>query len=246
MDSTFKASDNRSLLIPQFETISSLSDREVALLKALEQDVRDYPMNATLTAEGQFSDRLFMLKSGWACATRILADGQRQVLDIFLPGQILGLREMGMRHSLTEFYAMTDAQACPFPKQRLTEIFEQSPKLTDLFFLAMAREQSMLIERVTNIGRRNALERLAHFIVEMKVRLTMRNMPFELPINQSMLGDTLGLSSVHISRTFKQLKTLGLLDHQNGDMQILDLEGLIELSGFDRAYLDTSPEWTRL
>jgi CRP-like cAMP-binding protein len=246
MDSTFKASDNRSLLIPQFETISSLSDREVALLKALEQDVRDYPMNATLTAEGEFSDRLFMLKSGWACATRILADGQRQVLDIFLPGQILGLREMGMRHSLTEFYAMTDAQACPFPKQRLTEIFEQSPKLTDLFFLAMAREQSMLIERVTNIGRRNALERLAHFIVEMKVRLTMRNMPFELPINQSMLGDTLGLSSVHISRTFKQLKTLGLLDHQNGDMQILDLEGLIELSGFDRAYLDTSPEWTRL
>jgi CRP-like cAMP-binding protein len=246
MDSTVKAPDNRSLLIPQFENISTLSDREMALLQALEQDARHYPVNATLTAEGEFSDRLFMLKSGWACATRILADGQRQVLDIFLPGQILGLREMGMRHSLTEFYAMTDALACPFPKQRLTEIFEQSPKLTDLFFLAMAREQSMLIERVTNIGRRNALERLAHFIVEIKVRLTLRNMPFELPINQSMLGDTLGLSSVHISRTFKQLKTLGLLDHQNGNLHILDLEGLIELSGFDRAYLDTSPEWTRL
>ncbi len=246
MDSTVKAPDNRSLLIPQFENISTLSDREMTLLQALEQDARHYPVNATLTAEGEFSDRLFMLKSGWACATRILADGQRQVLDIFLPGQILGLREMGMRHSLTEFYAMTDALACPFPKQRLTEIFEQSPKLTDLFFLAMAREQSMLIERVTNIGRRNALERLAHFIVEIKVRLTLRNMPFELPINQSMLGDTLGLSSVHISRTFKQLKTLGLLDHQNGNLHILDLEGLIELSGFDRAYLDTSPEWTRL
>jgi CRP-like cAMP-binding protein len=246
MDSTVKAPDNRSLLIPQFENISTLSDREMALLQALEQDARHYPVNATLTAEGEFSDRLFMLKSGWACATRILADGQRQVLDIFLPGQILGLREMGMRHSLTEFYAMTDALACPFPKQRLTEIFEQSPKLTDLFFLAMAREQSMLIERVTNIGRRNALERLAHFIVEIKVRLNLRNMPFELPINQSMLGDTLGLSSVHISRTFKQLKTLGLLDHQNGNLHILDLEGLIELSGFDRAYLDTSPEWTRL
>lgn len=246
MDSTVKAPDNRSLLIPQFEAISTLSDREVALLQALEQDARHYPVNTTLTAEGEFSDRLFMLKSGWACATRILADGQRQVLDIFLPGQILGLREMGMRHSLTEFYAMTDALACPFAKQRLTEIFEQSPKLTDLFFLAMAREQSMLIERVTNIGRRNALERLAHFIVEIKVRLTLRNMPFELPINQSMIGDTLGLSSVHISRTFKQLKTMGLLDHQNGDLHILDLEGLIELSGFDRAYLDTSPEWTRL
>lgn len=246
MDSTVKASGNGSLLIPQFETISTLSDREEALLKALERDVRHYPVNSTLTAEGEFSDRLFMLKSGWACATRILADGQRQVLDIFLPGQIMGLREMGVRHSLTEFYAMTDAEACPFPKQRLTEIFEQSPKLTDLFFLAMAREQSMLIERVTNIGRRNAVERLAHFIVEIKVRLALRDMPFELPINQSMIGDTLGLSSVHISRTFKQLKSMGLINHQNSNLDILDLDGLIELSGFDRAYLDTSPTWTRL
>jgi CRP-like cAMP-binding protein len=246
MDSTVKASGNGSLLILQFETISTLSDREEALLKALERDVRHYPVNSTLTAEGEFSDRLFMLKSGWACATRILADGQRQVLDIFLPGQIMGLREMGVRHSLTEFYAMTDAEACPFPKQRLTEIFEQSPKLTDLFFLAMAREQSMLIERVTNIGRRNAVERLAHFIVEIKVRLALRDMPFELPINQSMIGDTLGLSSVHISRTFKQLKSMGLINHQNSNLDILDLDGLIELSGFDRAYLDTSPTWTRL
>ena len=137
-------------------------------------------------------------------------------------------------------------QACPFPKQRLTEIFEQAPRLTDLFFLAMAREQSILIERVTNIGRRTAAERLAHFLVEMKVRLNLRDMAFHLPINQTMIGDTLGLTSVHISRTLKQLSDQGLITYQNGDLKLLDLDGLIELSGFERAYLEITPDWTRL
>lgn len=246
MDSRVQEPDNNSYLIPQFEKMTTLSAHEQALLVALQCDERHFAADTTLTAEGEYTERLFMLNSGWACAKRFLVDGQRQILDIFLPGQILGLREIGLRHSLTEFYALTDVQACPFPKQRLTEIFEQAPRLTDLFFLAMAREQSMLIERITNIGRRTAAERLAHFLVEIKVRLDLRNMPFELPINQSIIGDTLGLTSVHISRTFKQLSDDGLIDYQNGDLKLLDLEGLIALSGFDRAYLEITPDWTRL
>lgn len=246
MDTRVQEPGNNSYLIPQFEKMTTLSEQEQSLLAALEQDVRHYSADTTLTAEGEYSERLFMLKSGWACATRFLVDGQRQVLDIFLPGQILGLREMGLRHSLSEFYALTDVQACPFPKQRLTEIFEKAPRLTDLFFLAMAREQSILIERVTNIGRRTAAERLAHFLVEMKVRLNLRDMAFHLPINQTMIGDTLGLTSVHISRTLKQLSDQGLITYQNGDLKLLDLDGLIELSGFERAYLEITPDWTRL
>ncbi|WP_292363691.1 Crp/Fnr family transcriptional regulator, partial [Methylophaga sp. UBA1464] len=125
------------------------------------------------------------------------------------------------------------------------EIFDQAPRLTDLFFLILAREQSMLIERVINIGRRSAVERLAHFIVEMKVRLNVDTDQFELPMNQTVIGDTLSLSSVHVSRTFKVLRDEGLLESHNGNIQILDLEGLIEISGFDRNYLDSHSNWAR-
>ncbi len=103
----------------------------------------------------------------------------------------------------------------------------------------------MLIERVINIGRRSAVERLAHFIVEMKVRLNVDTDQFELPMNQTVIGDTLSLSSVHVSRTFKVLRDEGLLESHNGNIQILDLEGLIEISGFDRNYLDSHSNWAR-
>ncbi|WP_289303157.1 helix-turn-helix domain-containing protein, partial [Methylophaga sp. UBA3996] len=54
------------------------------------------------------------------------------------------------------------------------------------------------------------------------------------------------VSSVHVSRTFKHLRDLGLIDNKNGQIEINDLDGLIDLSGFDRSYLDTYPNWTRL
>lgn len=235
-----------SCIVHQFQRFAEkLTESEQQLLSRLEQDPRSYDADQEMAAVGCDSNKFFTLRSGWACSIRTLADGQRQILDIFLPGQIIGLREISFSRNLSEIRTLTDVVACPFPRQRLTEIFDQAPRLTDLFFLIMAREQSMLIERVINIGRRNAAERLAHFLVEIQTRLAIRSLAFTLPMNQTLIADALSLSSVHVSRTFKQLRELGFVENQNGDIQILDLEGLIDFSGFDRSYLEFNSDWAR-
>jgi CRP-like cAMP-binding protein len=236
---------SESCIIAQFNRLVELNDEERQLLAALERDPGEYPAGASLIRVGDRNRPFFTLKSGWACAVRELADGQRQVLDIFLPGQVMGLREIGFDRSMTEIHALTDITACPFPRQRLTEIFDRSPRLTDLFFLLLAREQSMLVERVVNIGRRNAVQRLAHFIVELKVRLQLDSNELELPMNQAIIGDTLSLSAVHVSRTFRELRKMGLIETDNGTLGIRDFDGLIELATFDRAYLDCDANWAR-
>lgn len=234
-----------SCIVNQFSNLTNLTDNEVSLLATLEKNPREYPKDTTLAGAGSDADRFFTLRSGWACATRTLADGQRQVLDIFLPGQIMGLREMSFQQNLSEFRTITPIVACPFPREHLSEIFDKSPRLTDLFFMILAREQSMLIERVINIGRRTAAERLAHFIVEMKVRLNQTSQEFELPLNQTIIGDALSLSSVHISRTFRTLKEMQLIEKTDGVVRIRDLDALIDFAGFDRAYLDSHCHWAR-
>ncbi len=234
-----------SCIVHQFERFAELTQHERQLLARLEQDPRPYDTDKEMMAAGCDSNKFFTLRSGWACAIRTLADGQRQILDIFLPGQIIGLREISLNRNLSEIRSLTEVVACPFPRKRLTEIFDEAPRLTDLFFLIMAREQSMLIERVINIGRRNAAERLAHFLVEIQTRLAIRSLAFTLPMNQTLIADTLSLSSVHVSRTFKQLREMGFVENQNGDIQILDLDGLIDFSGFDRSYLEFSSDWAR-
>lgn len=234
-----------SCIIQQFQKLADLDENERDLLRELEKHPKTFEAGELLAEAGQTSDHFFTITRGWACAERILADGRRQVLDLFMPGQILGLREISFHRNLSDFRAIDEVDACPFPRKRLTEIFDRAPRLSDLFFLILAREQSMLVERVINIGRRTAAERLAHFLVEIKVRLHQESNELRLPMTQAGVGDTLSLSAVHVSRTYQQLAELGLIEKTNGCIRICDLDALIEYGGFDRAYLETSSDWAR-
>ncbi len=79
------------------------------------------------------------LTRGWACSMCLLPGGERQVLEVFLPGQIMGLRELGFETAQCSLVALTEIEACPFPWQRLVDLFEQSARLAELFFLLQGR-----------------------------------------------------------------------------------------------------------
>ncbi|WP_018138483.1 MULTISPECIES: Crp/Fnr family transcriptional regulator [unclassified Thioalkalivibrio] len=236
---------SQGCILEQIDQFADLVPEEKALLLQLEKDPKRYAAQTCLCAAGEEAERFYTLRSGWACAVRDLADGRRQVLDIFLPGQILGLREMGFNEARSDFVALTDIEACPFPRRQLTEVFEQAPRLASLFFLILAREQSMLVERIINIGRRPAAERLAHFLLEMKVRLQRPSEEVRLPMNQSVLGDALGMSAVHVSRSFSQLRKRDLISTEDGAIRIKDMDGLVRFSGFNQAYLDCEANWVK-
>lgn len=234
-----------SCILAQFERLAELSDHEKELLVSLEKNPVTYSADTVIRAADSEASNFFTLRTGWACAVRELADGERQVVDIFLPGQVMGLREIGYDRSLSSFITLNEAELCPFPKTRLTEIFDEAPRLSDLFFLILAREQSMLVERVINIGRRPAAERLAHFIIEMKIRLNQTSCQFELPMRQAIIGDALGLTSVHVSRTLKRLRDDRLVSVTDGMVHIEDFDALVEFSEFNSAYLTNDVSWVR-
>lgn len=235
--------EEESCIVSQFRQFLELDPGEIELLYQLEKDPRSYSPDELIAASGQSSDHLFTVLSGWACAERILPDGRRQVLDLFTPGHIIGLREIISHHYTSDFRALTDVVACPFPLADLHEVFEQAPRLGDLFFLVLAREQAILVERIINIGRRTAAERLAHLLVEIRVRTQTTSNRIEFPLTQTMIGDALSLSSVHISRTYQRLCDRGLIKKRDGVVEILDLEELIDYSGFERSYLEINSNW---
>ncbi|GAB4183256.1 MAG: Crp/Fnr family transcriptional regulator [Wenzhouxiangellaceae bacterium] len=234
-----------SCIVGQFQRLANISDKEISLLRTLEENAESYQPDVIIQHEDQPSKHFYTIRKGWAYSSRILADGDRQILDIFLPGHIMGLREIGFNKSTYRFVTLTQAEICPFPKARLTEIFNESPRLTDLFFLVIAREQSILAERIINLGRRSAAQKLAHFVIETKVRLGNTIDEFDLMLSQELLGDTLGLSSVHISRTFKFLRDRGLIERDGNRVKIVDLEALMEFADFNPCYLEQDVQWAR-
>lgn len=100
----------------------------------------------------------------------------------------------------------------------------------------------MVVEHLVDIGRRNALERTAHFLLELGARLKLvglgTNEGYDCPLSQYLLADALGLSVVHVNRVLRELREEGLLTFQKGRVTFDDFERLVATVDFDKSYLD--------
>jgi len=109
-----------------------------------------------------------------------------------------------------------------------------------------ARDQAILIERLINLGRRSAREKVAHFLLEMAHRLDKACADIadcnHLPLTQVLMADALGLSTVHVNRTLNELKQQSLTASASDGVVILDREQLSKVAGFDPEYLQEDVE----
>ncbi len=107
---------------------------------------------------------------------------------------------------------------------------------------AASRDEAMAVEHLVGIGRRAALERTAHYLLEFGARMKRMGLAtkngYDCPLSQYMLADALGLSAVQVNRVLRQLREKGLLTLQKGRVTFDDFDGLVALADFDKTYLD--------
>ncbi|MCE8014753.1 Crp/Fnr family transcriptional regulator [Halomonas sp. MCCC 1A17488] len=232
---------DESCIVRHFNQYYPLSAEDKALLFRLEDSATTVKAGFPLWEERDRAHEFCTLKRGWAFSYRELENGTRQILDIYLPGDIVGLREFAFSQRLAGVQMIEDGEVCFFPHRHLVDIFRQSFTLTSILFAIASRQQVMLTERLVNLARRNARQKLAHFLLEMcqRIKQTHGNgcESFRLPLSQEILADLLGLSPVHVSRTFTALNDDGLIFRERYRVTIPDLEALKHEAGFDDRYL---------
>lgn len=215
-------------------------------LNALPVRRRAYGADQELIQRGDAFTHAFILEAGWACAYRTLASGARQVLSIYVPGDLIGLLAvtsadasgMGTDHSVR---AVTAAEVSEVDVSELSNVLMRLPGLARYMLWDAARAGAMLEERIVSLGRRSARERTAHFYLELAERLTLggaaKASAYDCPLSQYVVADVLGLSPEHLNRVMRQLRLTGLLCVRRGRVDLLNAEGLGRLADFDPAYL---------
>ena len=233
---------NEAPLALKLRTFVSLSGDELAVLERLHTRRRAFEAHQELIGQGERGSAAFILASGWVCSYKLLPNGSRQIVDFQIPGDFLGLRSVLLRTSDHYVEPVTLGEASQVTAQELFEAFSETPRLGAAVLWAASRDEAMVVEHLINIGRRNALERVAHFLLELSSRLALVNMGtregFDCPLSQYLLADALGLSAVHINRVLRQLREMGLVTYRNGRVTFDDFKGLCALCDFDAAYLD--------
>jgi CRP-like cAMP-binding protein len=147
-----------------------LSSEEAAGLAALEVQRRPVAAGTELIHERQAGQRAFILQQGWACCYKLLPDGGRQVIDVRMPGDFIGLRSILLRTADHSSEAVTDVVVAEVPAQRMLDTFQKLPRLGAAILWAASRDEAMVVEHLVGVGRRDALTRTAHFLVELGLR----------------------------------------------------------------------------
>ena len=217
----------------------SADDRE--LLKASMGRVQHYPAHADIIREGNDPSCLNIVLDGWACRYKQLEDGRRQVLALFVPGDmcdpcVFMLQEMS--HALATLTPTTIARVS---EAAVVNAMKTSKSLNKAFWLEMLISAEVQREWTVNLGRRTATERMAHLCCEMMVRLRAVGMAdgssCEMPVTQADLSDILGLSAVHVNRTLQELRATGYMELRSRKLTIRNESALRAIALFTPDYL---------
>lgn len=194
---------------------------------------------------GDPTELVTIVRSGFLCRMNIFPDGRRQIHSLMIPGDAVDVEAPLVPTRPDSIEALSDCEVWLVPKDRLAAVLGARSDLVRALAREAAIASQVARQWVVNIGRRSALERIAHLICELYVRLGAVGMvesgAFALPLTQRDIADTQGLTPVHANRTLGALRRKELIRLEKQQWAILDWEGLSSLSLFDPLYLGFDP-----
>lgn len=219
----------------------TLSDDEKAAIEEAADGLQSFAAGTDLVREGERPNVSTLLVDGFATRYRVLANGERQITSIHVPGDFVDLHSFVLKTMDHSVGALSDCRVVTFPHTALRHITESHPHLTRVMWLLTMLDAALHREWLVVMGGLPAARSMAHLICELHVRLQVVGLAdehgFTLPMTQSDLGDALGLSSVHVNRVLQELRGAGLISWQGQSVRILDWIRLQELAEFDPTYL---------
>ncbi|MBZ9881101.1 helix-turn-helix domain-containing protein [Mesorhizobium sp. CA10] len=160
-----------------------------------------FPSGAEIYAQGEKAGALYQVEFGAVRIYRLLADGRRQISAFHLAGETFGFEADATHHFFAEAISATGVRV-----HRTPSGMDMSRQLLPLALKGLTRAQEHLLV----LGRQNAIERVAAFLIEMSERQGgLRQV--ELPMSRNDIGDYLGLTIETVSRVFTRLKEKGVI-----------------------------------
>lgn len=220
---------------------AELGDEEVAAVAELCRQPKDIGAKKYLSRDGDEMVSFPVVLSGWAARYQILRNGARQITRLLLPGDAFYFDSSPDSIAIEEVITLSPCRIVNIMHSDMRRVIEQYPSVGEALRTYGCMENAVLSSWVVNVGRRDALERMAHLICESHYRLSMidpaqGNQMF-FPLTQDDLADVLGLTPVHINRKLQQLRQEQLITLRSKQLTILDLRSLQQVAGFDSAYL---------
>jgi len=234
-----------SAFMVRLKRFVELTSDEVETLRALIESEAVIQKRRDLIVEGYPYNKLCFIKDGMAARYRVLRNGKRQIVNVLVPGDVIGLLGSFLDRAAFSVVALTELKLEVCSHDAFVAACHRRPKFALALTWLAVQEMALASEHVVDIGRRTPVERLAHFLLELHARLLAvgraAQSAFDLPISQEVMSDALGLSVPHLNRMLATLRDDGLVVLEDRRVQFTDIKALELLAHFHPATLNRIP-----
>ncbi len=203
-----------------------IDGEEISALENIIQSHTPTKKGAIVYQEEQKFTHLFTVHSGMFKSIYVNPHGEERIVEIFIPGHVMGFDGIRDGRYKTTVKAISDGSYCTIPFQQLNELAFRHKSIQDRLFKMMSEK---ILQFEISHSEYNAQQKLVHFIKTVSDLYYSRGFSakqFPFPISQRDLANFLGLAEETLSRTLAKLKKSKVLTIKNKQVCIFDLDGL--------------------
>jgi CRP/FNR family transcriptional regulator len=183
----------------------------------------------------EFSDYVICICAGQAVSSMALPDGRRQILDVLLPGDLVYWTDLFEPMSGRVIEATENSIYRKINRKDFFSLLLQQPDMFDAFVLMCIGKKDQADHLALTLGRRDALQRIARFILDLVMKLIDRGFAKDQTVRFSLrlrhIADATGLTPVHTSKMLRQLRRDHVIDLESRSLTVSDMIQLRQIAG---------------
>ena len=236
-----------SALVRKLDYYLPLTPAERETLEWLERGERHFGKGEVVLTEGEATDRLYVVTSGWLHSSVRLRSEERQILRFHFPGDLMGVSSIAWAETSATLTAVSPCIVSDFPRVSLARVFRERHRLAALLYAVSAADNVAMSDRLRSLGRTDARARIATLLLELLSRLRVIDPAitdtYDLLLTQTEIGDAVGLTKVHVNRTLRDMEGDGMIERSGKRMRIVDEAALADFSEFNDRHRHIATDW---
>ncbi|MCW8854163.1 MAG: Crp/Fnr family transcriptional regulator [Gammaproteobacteria bacterium] len=213
-----------------FDNLSIEAKRDLQL----SLNLKLFNKKQALYKEGDDCKHLYILMTGEVKVYKTLANGKQQIHKLAqVPGDLIACEDLFMETHGSSAEALNDVSVCHLKFEDLRNSTQRYQEISETLMQAMSRNLNAYIRHIANLGQKNALERLASYLIYLNDTCHQRhlkNSQLEDLLSRVELADMLGITQRTLIRSIKQLEAMHYINMNKNSFTLLDLQALKKIS----------------